>query len=91
MFGELANVASEDLEIFPENMPAVRLFFDLSTQWRISGGINGNRYTGLDYSAVESLMRIRETPNPSSILDDLIVMERAAISALRMIEQSRNK
>lgn len=40
--------AAQAYEVWPENMPAMRLFGSLSTQWRT--GMNGP--TGLDYNVL---------------------------------------
>jgi hypothetical protein len=60
----------------------VELFMRVSTQWRTSvGGI-----TGLDYSAVIAVINMYAYPEPRSVLEDLQVMEVAA-----MVEMNKEK
>ena len=75
------DVASEyEIELWPDTEPAVSLFIELRTQWRM--GFSGP--IGLDYSAVESVMRIHRVPaaKRSGLLDDLRVMEDEALCVL---------
>ena len=69
------------VEIWPDQVAVVNLFSASLTQWRMgpAGPI------GLDYSAVESIMRMRKVParDRSAMLDDIRIMERAALAAMR--------
>ena len=47
-------VAQEDLEVPPENWPAVRLMHAMQTQWRVGMG----PATGLVYEAIPAVMRL---------------------------------
>lgn len=49
-----AELAEQTLEVWPENLDAVRLFQAAGTQWRRSGGLE----TGLDYTALERPERL---------------------------------
>lgn len=60
----------------PENWPAVLLFLSLSSQWRV-GGMGD--FLGLDYAAVEAVMRIKQVRGKSAVFDDLQIMERSAL------------
>lgn len=90
--GELAKIGSNDLEIYPCNAPAVALFYVVSTQWRISSGMR-MRYTGLDYTAIHAALQMQCIPSSEwpRLFDDIRIMESAAISELRIIEQQRDK
>jgi len=68
----------EDFEVWPENWPAVEMFFRVQTQWRtaMSGVI------GLDYTAVAWLLKLYEVEDQRSLLEDLQVMEAAALPLL---------
>lgn len=63
--------------VWPENWPALILFLKLETQWIWNMGA----CIGLDYLRVESVMRMRRIPRSQqeALLDDLMVMERAAL------------
>jgi hypothetical protein len=65
----------EDFEVFEENWPVVEMFLRLQTQWRTT--MNG--LLGLDYGAVAWLLRLYEVKDPRALLEDLQVMEAAAL------------
>lgn len=56
----------------------VQMFLRVQTQWRttMSGVI------GLDYAAVRWLFKLYEVDEPRSLLEDLQVMEAAAMSVI---------
>lgn len=54
------------------------MFLRCQTQWRTTmGGV-----TGLDYGAIAWLFRLYEVKDQRAVLEDLQVMEAAAVSAL---------
>lgn len=58
------------------------MFLRLQTQWRTSmGGV-----IGLDYMAVEWLLRLYEVEDQRSMLEDLQTMEGAALSVINKKE-----
>jgi hypothetical protein len=64
--------------VWEENWPAVEMFLRCQTQWRSSmAGL-----LGLDYGAVAWLLRLYEVEDQRAVLEDLQVMEAAAMSAL---------
>lgn len=65
----------EDFEVLEENWPAVEMFLRVQTQWRTT--MNG--LLGLDYGAVAWLLRLYEVEDPRALLEDLQVMEAAAL------------
>ena len=67
--------------IFPDNVPIVQVFKDMSTQWRT--GPSGP--TGLDYSALPVVFSIRriKAAEREDVFDFLRVMEVKALSAMR--------
>lgn len=67
---------TQDFEVLEENWEAVAMFMRLQTQW-IIGGMGA--YIGLNYQSVEFLFRIEGVKNERELLDDLQVMERAAL------------
>lgn len=72
---------ADTCEVWPECWEAVSFFVALETQWRWVSGMAVAR-VGLDYTAVEALMRLRAVPRASraELLEDLRVMERAALA-----------
>ena len=61
--------------MWEENWPVVEMFLRCQTQWRTT--MNG--LLGLDYGAVAWLLRLYEVEDPRALLEDLQVMEAAAL------------
>lgn len=78
-----ASAADEDCDcwVLEENWEAVQVFLRCATQWRYAG-MEG-KITGLDYAAVESVMRMRGVHDTADTLDRLRVMEGVALRALK--------
>lgn len=72
---------AEDLhfEVWEENWEAVQIFMRLSTQWRY-GGMGS--VIGLDYPSIESVLRMLRIKERAAMLDQLRVMEMAALRVL---------
>lgn len=69
---------SRDCEVWEENWEAVTIFLRCQTQWRTTmAGL-----LGLDYAAVEWVLKLYEIKDQRSMLEDLQVMEAAAIQVL---------
>ena len=69
---------SVDCEVWEENWPAVEMFLRVQTQWRTT--MNG--IMGLDYGAVAWLFKMYSVEDPRSLLEDLQVMEAAAMAII---------
>lgn len=75
--------ADEDFEVFEDNWPTIEMWLRLQTQWRTSfGGL-----IGLDYVAARFLFEIYEIEDRKSMMDGIIIMERAA---LKIISEDKN-
>lgn len=70
-----------DYRVLPENWETVQVFIRCATQWRYAG--MAGQPTGLDYSAVESVMRMRAVDDQSDALDRLRIMEGEVLRVLR--------
>ena len=66
---------SEDFEVWEENWSVVEMFLRVQTQWRTT--MNG--VLGLDYGAVAWLFMMYEVNDQRALLEDLQVMEAAAM------------
>ncbi len=67
-----------DFEVLEENWPAVEMFLRCQTQWRTTmGGV-----IGLDYPALAWLLRLYGVEDQRALLEDLQIMEGAALIAL---------
>ena len=64
-----------DFEVLEENWESVQMFLRCQTQWRttMSGVL------GLDYGALAWLFRLYEVTDQRAVLEDLQVMESAAM------------
>ena len=79
----LPEVKEEHFEVWEENWPAVEMFLRCQTQWRTTmSGV-----CGLDYTAVQWLFKLYEVKDPPAVLEDLQIMESAAMKILNK-EQS---
>ena len=69
---------SKVFEVWEENWQVVEMFLRVQTQWRstMSGVL------GLDYAAVQWLFKLYEVDDQRTLLEDLQVMEAAAMSAI---------
>lgn len=67
--------------MWPDVYPAVQLFIDVLTQWRVS--MTG--LTGIDYIALFAVMDIRDIPRAerSAMFDDIREMEGAVLAHVR--------
>ena len=67
-----------DFEVWEENWEAVEMFLRCQTQWRTT--MNG--VLGLDYGAVAWILRLYEVEDQRAVLEDLQIMEAAAMATL---------
>jgi len=68
----------EHFEVWEENWEALMMWSRVQTQWRTSmGGV-----IGLDYGAIAWVFRLYEVKDQRSLLEDLQVMEAAAMAKL---------
>ncbi len=71
---------SEAIEIMASNRDSMLGFLAVETQWRVAATTGGMIWLGLDYNAVDVVMR-RQTL-PDAIFADLATMEASALSIL---------
>jgi hypothetical protein len=73
---------TDDFEVWEENWPVLEMFLRCQTQWRTTmGGV-----LGLDYVAVAWLLKLYEVEDPRALLEDLQVIEAAAMMTLNSRE-----
>lgn len=65
-------------QIWPENWNSLIAWLSCETQWRLSSSSGGNYYLGLDYTAVDVVMRRLKLED--EVFADLQEMERAALA-----------
>ena len=66
---------TDDFEVWEENWSVVEMFLRVQTQWRTT--MNG--VLGLDYGALAWLFMMYEVQDQRALLEDLQVMEAAAM------------
>lgn len=73
---------TDDFEVWEENWPALEMFLRVQTQWRttMSGVL------GLDYTAVAWLLKLYKVEDQRGLLEDLQIMEAAAMMVLNSRE-----
>ncbi|PRD45422.1 hypothetical protein C5748_03840 [Phyllobacterium phragmitis] len=67
----------DHVEVWSECWNAFLIWLDCETQWRVAAGMSGFHWLGLDYTAVDVVLRRRNADN--AIFDDLRLMEAAAL------------
>jgi Phage related hypothetical protein (DUF1799) len=75
-----ADAEERVFEIWEENWPAFEMFLRMQTQWVVAGM---GELMGLNYQSAEALFRIYRIKDRASMMDDLRVIERAALEAIR--------
>ena len=65
----------EDFEVWDENWEAMMMFLRMQTQWNVS--MNG--LVGLNYPALETLIRLYKIEEPLELFEKVQVIERAAL------------
>lgn len=70
--------APEAFEIMGPNAAALRAWLACETQWRVAAGMGGIVWLGLDYSAVDVVLR--RGGFADGVFADLMVMETEALS-----------
>lgn len=65
----------EDFEVWDENWEAMMMFLRMQTQWNVS--MSG--LVGLNYQALETLIRLYHVKEPVELFERVQVIERAAL------------
>ncbi len=74
-----AEVVPEEFEIWPENDVSLGVFLRCTTQWRHRQHGDTSRITGLDYAAVESVLRMYQVKSKREVFEDVRAMELAVL------------
>lgn len=69
-------------DLWQEHAEAFRLFTACQTQWRVIAGMGGAVHQGLDYPAVEAVMRMRGVENHAECLAQVQALEAGALEVL---------
>ena len=79
---ETAEAEPELFEVWPENDLSLGVFLTCSTQLRYRTVGQGSIVSGLDYTAVETVLRPRKVCEKSRIFDDVRHMEMAMLEQI---------
>ncbi|SLN38062.1 hypothetical protein AQS8620_01418 [Aquimixticola soesokkakensis] len=71
------STVSEEFEVMPANWKSVCAFLDCQTQWAAVATFAGVIWLGLDYQAVDVVLRRHDLDN--AVFADIQAMERAAL------------
>ena len=74
----------DHFDVWPENWDTVLLFLRCQTQWRVAG-MGG--MIGLDYGVVEWLFKVYKVEDERQQLEDLQIMEAAALEKLAKVKK----
>jgi hypothetical protein len=66
------------IDMHPDAEEAILMWFRICTQWRTTNGAR----VGLDYGVLMGLFSLYQVADPRGLLEDLQVMEQAALEAL---------
>ncbi|UBU50403.1 DUF1799 domain-containing protein [Cobetia amphilecti] len=69
-------------ELWEEHLTALDVFLSCRTQWRVISGMSGAHHQGLDYSALESVMRMKAIEDPGGTLVQIQHIEAGALEVM---------
>jgi len=72
---------SAEIEVWDVNWPIVVAFLDVTTQWRAIAGLGGVLWLGLDYVALDVVLR-RRGDLGDELFELIRIMEQAALPVL---------
>ncbi|RTR02055.1 hypothetical protein EKG36_13090 [Halomonas nitroreducens] len=68
--------------MWEEHWPALRVFLACRTQWRVIAGMGGAVHQGLDYPALESVMRMQGVEDAAAMLEQVQQLEGGALEVI---------
>ncbi|MCY1253019.1 hypothetical protein D9M68_123140 [compost metagenome] len=88
-----ARGSGDDCPVHVDNWEALQLFLTLQTQWRQVAGMTDCLRTGLDYAAIEPVLRLRgvKRKRQAALFADLRVLEAAALEELAAQRERRSQ
>ena len=80
---ETGSPETPSFDVWEPNWPAVLTFLQCETQWRTSGHMSGFFRLGLDYAALDVVLR--RNGSADHVFFDVMEMERAALAVFREV------
>lgn len=77
-----ASARPEVFEVWSDNVATLNVFLSCSSQWRMLAGYKRNAYLGLDYPALEVVMKHHRIKDRAAMFADIQTMEWAALKVL---------
>lgn len=82
MLLEAVGKPQECFEIWPENDVSLGVFLRCTTQFRYRRHGEYEQISGIDYAALESILRIHRIKDRAEVFEDVRAMELAILEAL---------
>ncbi|WP_336606095.1 DUF1799 domain-containing protein [Chromohalobacter sp. TMW 2.2271] len=73
---------ANDTELWPEHREAFETFCACATQWRVIAGMGGAIHQGIDYTALESVMRMRGIEDQAASFEQIRLIESGALGVI---------
>ena len=84
---EAPTAGSDAFGIMGQNSAALQIWLACETQWRVAAGMGGITWLGLDYNAVDVVLRRSGIDCADQVFADLMVMESAALDAFAEVRR----
>ena len=78
---------TDQIEIMAQNLISFRVWKAVETQWRIVAGMGGVAWNGLDYVALDVVLRRTGIENADDVFADIMLMEEEALAAFAEVEK----
>jgi hypothetical protein len=85
--GATAALEPDAYEVMAQNAEALRVWLDCENQWRVVAGITGIVWLGLDFGAVDVVLRRSGIARADEVFADIVLMETAAMEVLGKAER----
>lgn len=77
----------ETFEVMAQNATSFRVWMAVQTQWRVVAGLGGIAWLGLDYTAVDVVLRRSAVESADEVFADLMEMEAEALDVFGKVER----
>ncbi|WIX35064.1 DUF1799 domain-containing protein [Salinicola sp. JS01] len=73
---------NNDTQLWPEHREAYEIFGACATQWRVIAGVGNAIHQGIDYTALESVMRMRGVEDTAARFEQIRHIEAGALGVI---------
>lgn len=78
---------TDQIEIMAQAVASFRIWKAVETQWRVIAGPGGIAWNGIDYVALDVVLRRTRIENPDDVFADIMMMEAEALAAFSEVEE----